>query len=300
MAIFKGAGVAIVTPMNEDGSVNYEKFGELIEFQIANGTDAIIVCGTTGESSTLTHEEHLDTIKYCVDKVAKRIPVVAGTGSNCTETAVYLSQEAEKYGVDGILLVSPYYNKATQKGLYRHFKTVADSVKVPAILYNVPSRTGCNILPETVVKLCKDVENIVGVKEASGNQYQCDSLIRSLQVARPDFRVWSGNDDQAFHLVCGGGDGVISVLSNVLPAQTAAMIDAALGGDVATARRLHLRLLPLMKDLFNESNPIPVKFAAGELGLCRDELRLPLVSAGEKTRELVRADLLELGVLEAD
>ena len=151
MAIFKGAGVAIVTPMNEDGSVNYEKFGELIEFQIANGTDAIIVCGTTGESSTLTHEEHLDTIKYCVDKVAKRIPVVAGTGSNCTETAVYLSQEAEKYGVDGILLVSPYYNKATQKGLYRHFKTVADSVKVPAILYNVPSRTGCNILPETVV-----------------------------------------------------------------------------------------------------------------------------------------------------
>ena len=151
MAIFKGAGVAIVTPMNEDGSVNYEKFGELIEFQIANGTDAIIVCGTTGESSTLTHEEHLDTIKYCVDKVAKRIPVVAGTGSNCTDTAVYLSQEAEKYGVDGILLVSPYYNKATQKGLYRHFKTVADSVKVPAILYNVPSRTGCNILPETVV-----------------------------------------------------------------------------------------------------------------------------------------------------
>ena len=139
MAIFKGAGVAIVTPMNEDGSVNYEKFGELIEFQIANGTDAIIVCGTTGESSTLTHEEHLDTIKYCVDKVAKRIPVVAGTGSNCTDTAVYLSQEAEKYGVDGILLVSPYYNKATQKGLYRHFKTVADSVKVPAILYNVPS-----------------------------------------------------------------------------------------------------------------------------------------------------------------
>ena len=157
MAIFKGAGVAIVTPMNEDGSVNYEKFGELIEFQIANGTDAIIVCGTTGESSTLTHEEHLDTIKYCVDKVAKRIPVVAGTGSNCTDTAVYLSQEAEKYGVDGILLVSPYYNKATQKGLYRHFKTVADSVKVPAILYNVPSRTGCNILPETVVKLCQDI-----------------------------------------------------------------------------------------------------------------------------------------------
>lgn len=185
MAIFKGAGVAIVTPMNEDGSVNYEKFGELIEFQIANGTDAIIVCGTTGESSTLTHEEHLDTIKYCVDKVAKRIPVVAGTGSNCTETAVYLSQEAEKYGVDGILLVSPYYNKATQKGLYRHFKTVADSVKVPAILYNVPSRTGCNILPETVVKLCKDVENIVGIQ---GSQRATSA--RSLTWQPSDRALW--------------------------------------------------------------------------------------------------------------
>ena len=168
MAIFKGAGVAIVTPMNEDGSVNYEKFGELIEFQIANGTDAIIVCGTTGESSTLTHEEHLDTIKYCVDKVAKRIPVVAGTGSNCTDTAVYLSQEAEKYGVDGILLVSPYYNKATQKGLYRHFKTGADSVKVPAILYNVPSRTGVSFTAESYKVLAQNPK-INGVKEASGN-----------------------------------------------------------------------------------------------------------------------------------
>ena len=169
MSIFKGAGVAIVTPMKENGEVNYEKFAEMIEFQIANGTDAIIVCGTTGESSTLTHEEHLDVIKYCTEKVAGRIPVVAGTGSNCTETAVYLSGEAEKYGVDGLLLVSPYYNKATQNGLYTHFKTIAESVKLPIILYNVPSRTGCNILPDTVIRLCHDVENIVGVKEASVN-----------------------------------------------------------------------------------------------------------------------------------
>lgn len=168
MSIFKGAGVAIVTPMHEDGTVNYEEFAKLVEFQIANGTDAIIVCGTTGESSTLTHEEHLDVIRYCAEVVNKRIPVIAGTGSNCTETAVYLSREAEKYGVDGLLLVSPYYNKATQNGLYHHFKTVADSVKLPILLYNVPSRTGCNILPETVVRLCRDVKNIVGVKEASG------------------------------------------------------------------------------------------------------------------------------------
>mgnify|MGYP003168760446 FL=1 len=176
MAIFKGAGVAIVTPMKANGEVNFEKFKELIEFQIANGTDAIIVCGTTGESSTLSHEEHLEVIKYCVDTVAGRIPVVAGTGSNCTETAVYLSTEAEKYGVDGVLLVSPYYNKATQNGLYQHFKTVAEAIKVPVILYNVPSRTGCNILPETVVRLCTDVENIVGVKEASGNISQIAHL----------------------------------------------------------------------------------------------------------------------------
>ena len=167
MAIFTGAGVAIVTPFKANGEVNYEKFAELIEDQIAGGTDAIIVCGTTGESSTLTHEEHLDVIKYCVEKVAGRIPVVAGTGSNCTETAVYLSTEAEKYGVDGLLLVSPYYNKATQNGLYMHYKRIADSVKIPCILYNVPSRTGCNILPETVVRLCNDVENIVGVTSRS-------------------------------------------------------------------------------------------------------------------------------------
>ena len=294
MAIFKGAGVAIVTPMNEDGSVNYEKFGELIEFQIANGTDAIIVCGTTGESSTLTHEEHLDTIKYCVDKVAKRIPVVAGTGSNCTETAVYLSQEAEKYGVDGILLVSPYYNKATQKGLYRHFKTVADSVKVPAILYNVPSRTGCNILPETVVKLCKDVENIVGVKEASGNigyvaklAAQCGDLVD----------IYSGNDDMIVPIMSLGGKGVISVLSNVLPKETHQMTQYCLENNFAAAAEMQLKYLKLINDLFMEVNPIPVKEAMNQMGLPSGPCRMPLCDMTDAHKEALHQTLLAYGLI---
>ena len=197
MAIFKGAGVAIVTPFHEDGTVNYEKFAQLIEEQIAGGTDAIIVCGTTGESSTLTHEEHLDVIKYCVEKVNGRIPVVAGTGSNCTETAIYLSTEAEKYGVDGLLVVTPYYNKATQNGLFAHFKAVADAVKVPIILYNVPSRTGCNIQPQTAARLCTEVSNIVGIKEASGNISQ---VARLMSLAGDKIDLYSGNDDQIIML----------------------------------------------------------------------------------------------------
>ena len=294
MAIFKGAGVAIVTPMNEDGSVNYEKFGELIEFQIANGTDAIIVCGTTGESSTLTHEEHLDTIKYCVDKVAKRIPVVAGTGSNCTETAVYLSQEAEKYGVDGILLVSPYYNKATQKGLYRHFKTVADSVKVPAILYNVPSRTGCNILPETVVKLCKDVENIVGVKEASGNISQIAHLAA---IGQGVVDIYSGNDDQIVPILALGGVGVISVLSNVAPTYVHDMVTKYLSGDTAGSCKMQLDALPICDALFCEVNPIPVKAAMNMMGKEVGSLRAPLTELEEPHKELLKKAMTEFGLL---
>ena len=294
MAIFKGAGVAIVTPMNEDGSVNYEKFGELIEFQIANGTDAIIVCGTTGESSTLTHEEHLDTIKYCVDKVAKRIPVVAGTGSNCTDTAVYLSQEAEKYGVDGILLVSPYYNKATQKGLYRHFKTVADSVKVPAILYNVPSRTGCNILPETVVKLCKDVENIVGIKEASGNPVLTAEILAQSQNP---IHVYCGNDDQILPLMSLGACGAISVVSNVAPAQVHALTAALLTGDMLSAREKQFELLDLIQALFSQVNPIPVKAALSMMGLIHVFLRLPLTPLEEPYRDKLRHALQKMKLI---
>ena len=293
MAIFKGAGVAIVTPMNEDGSVNYEKFGELIEFQIANGTDAIIVCGTTGESSTLTHEEHLDTIKYCVDKVAKRIPVVAGTGSNCTDTAVYLSQEAEKYGVDGILLVSPYYNKATQKGLYRHFKTVADSVKVPAILYNVPSRTGCNILPETVVKLCKDVENIVGIKEASGNISQIAHLAA---IGQGVVDIYSGNDDQIVPLLSVGGKGVISVLANVAPQYTHDICAKFFEGDVKGSCKMQLDAIPLIEKLFCEVNPIPVKKALNLMGWQAGPLRMPLTEMTEAHTAQLAKELEAFGI----
>ena len=293
MAIFKGAGVAIVTPMNEDGSVNYEKFGELIEFQIANGTDAIIVCGTTGESSTLTHEEHLDTIKYCVDKVAKRIPVVAGTGSNCTDTAVYLSQEAEKYGVDGILLVSPYYNKATQKGLYRHFKTVADSVKVPAILYNVPSRTGCNLTPATLAELAKH-PNINAVKEASGNISQVAEIAA---LCGDELNLYSGNDDQIVPLLALGGKGVISVLSNVAPQYTHDICAKWFAGDFDESLAMQLKALPLIKALFADVNPIPVKWAMNRLGWQAGECRLPLVAPCAAVQAQLEKALQDFGLL---
>lgn len=273
MAIFKGAGVAIVTPMYADGRVNYEKFAELLEFQIKNGTDAIIVCGTTGEASTLTHEEHLDVIRHCVKVTAGRIPVIAGTGSNCTETAVYLSKEAEKIGADGLLVVSPYYNKATQNGLYAHFKAVADSVKLPVLLYNVPGRTGCNILPETVVRLCRDVENIVGVKEASGNISQIAHLAA---IADGCVDIYSGNDDQIVPIMSLGGLGVISVLSNVAPAQTHEICRKFLDGDAKESCRLQLKALDLCNALFCEVNPIPVKKALNLMGMEAGALRMPL------------------------
>ena len=273
MAVFTGAGVAIVTPFKENGEVNYEKFGELIEDQIAGGTDAIIVCGTTGESSTLDHEEHLAVIKYCIGKVAGRIPVVAGTGSNCTETAVYLSTEAEKYGADGLLLVTPYYNKATQNGLFKHYKTIADSVKIPCILYNVPSRTGCNIAPETVVRLCSEVENIVGVKEASGNISQ---IVKLMSIADGRVDLYSGNDDQIVPLLALGGIGVISVLSNVAPRQTHDICEKFFNGDVAGSCAEQLRAIPLCNALFCEVNPIPVKKALNLMGKEVGSLRAPL------------------------
>lgn len=294
MSIFKGAGVAIVTPMKENGEVNYEKFAEMIEFQIANGTDAIIVCGTTGESSTLTHEEHLDVIKYCAEKVAGRIPVVAGTGSNCTETAVYLSKEAEKYGVDGLLLVSPYYNKATQNGLYTHFKTVAESVKLPIILYNVPSRTGCNILPDTVIRLCHDVENIVGVKEASGNISQ---IARLAAKAKGTVDIYSGNDDQIVPILSLGGKGVISVLSNVAPRETHEICARYFAGDVEGSRELQLRAMDLCDALFCEVNPIPVKKALNLMGMEAGSLRLPLTEMEEANAAKLEKAMREFGVL---
>ena len=294
MAIFKGAGVAIVTPMKDNGELDYEQFGNLIEFQIANGTDAIIVCGTTGEAATQTHEEHLATIKYCVDKVAGRIPVIAGTGSNCTETAIYLSQEAEKLGADGLLVVSPYYNKATQKGLYSHFKMVADSVKLPIILYNVPSRTGCNILPETIVKLCREVENIVGVKEASGNISQIAQLAA---LAKGDVDIYSGNDDQIVPILSLGGKGVISVLSNVAPKQTHDICQAFFDGNAKESCRLQLEAFDLCKALFIEVNPIPVKKAVELMGLCNGHLRMPMTEMEPANVEKLANAMKAYGIL---
>ena len=294
MAVFTGAGVAIVTPFKDNGEVDYERFAEMVEYQIENGTDAIIVCGTTGESSTLTHEEHLDVIRYCVEKVNGRIPVIAGTGSNCTDTAIYLSTEAEKYGVDGLLLVTPYYNKATQKGLYQHFKAVADSVKVPVILYNVPSRTGCNIAPETVVKLCTEVENIVGVKEASGNLSQ---IVKLMSLADGKVDLYSGNDDQITPLLALGGKGVISVLSNVAPRQTHEICAKFFAGDVAGSCAEQLRAIPLCNALFCEVNPIPVKKALNLQGKGAGILRMPLCEMEEENAVKLEKAMKDYGIL---
>ena len=294
MALFKGAGVAIVTPMKENKEVNFEKLAELLEFQISNSTDAIISCGTTGEASTLTHEEHLEVIKFCVDKVAGRVPVIAGTGSNCTNTAVYLSVEAEKLGADGLLVVSPYYNKATQNGLYEHFKIIADSVKIPVILYNVPSRTGCNVAPQTVVRLCKDVENIVGVKEASGNITQVAELAA---LANGCVDIYSGNDTEIVPILSLGGVGVISVLSNVAPKQTHDMCQKYFEGDVAGSCKLQLDAVDLCGALFCEVNPIPVKKALNLMGMEAGPLRMPLTEMEEANTDRLRKAMKNYGIL---
>ncbi|MCD7736771.1 MAG: 4-hydroxy-tetrahydrodipicolinate synthase [Lachnospiraceae bacterium] len=294
MAIFKGAGVAIVTPMHEDGTVNYEKMGELVEMQVAGGTDAIIVCGTTGESSTLSHEEHLDVIRYVIEKTAKRIPVIAGTGSNSTETAIYLSKEAEKMGADGLLLVSPYYNKATQNGLKQHYSRIAASVSLPVILYNVPSRTGCNILPETVVWLAKNVENIVGVKEASAN---IEQIAKLMSLADGSVDLYSGNDAEITPIMALGGIGVISVLSNIAPRQTHDIAAAFLDGDVKKSCQLQLEAIELIEALFCEVNPIPVKKALNLMGREVGPLRAPLFEMEEKNAARLETAMRNYGLL---
>ena len=294
MAIFTGAGVAIVTPFNEDGSMSYEKFAGLIEFQIENGTDAIIVCGTTGEASTLSHEEHLDAIGFCVKQVAGRVPVVAGTGSNSTETAIYLSTEAEKLGADGLLVVSPYYNKATQKGLYTHFKAIADSVKIPVLLYNIQGRTGVNIAPDTIVKLWREVDNIVGVKEASGNISQ---IAKIMQLSGGEIDLYSGNDDQIVPILSLGGKGVISVMSNVAPAETHNICQLYFDGKVQESAKEQLRAIPLCDALFCEVNPIPVKAALNMMGLGAGPLRLPLTEMEDAHKEVLRQAMVEYGIL---
>lgn len=293
MAIFTGAGVAIVTPMLPDGAVNFDKLGEILEYQIDNGTDAIIICGTTGESSTLTEEEHLETIKYTIDKVNKRIPVIAGTGSNCTQTAIDMSKDAAAYGADGLLLVTPYYNKATQNGLIAHFSAIANAVSIPVILYNVPSRTGCNILPETAAYLAKNVENIVAIKEASGNIAQVAKLAA---LAGDSIDIYSGNDDQVVPLMSLGGKGVISVLSNIAPQQTHDMVAKFMEGDVAGSREIQLKAMPLIDALFCEVNPIPVKAAMNLMGMEVGPLRMPLTEMTDGNKEKLAQAIKDFGL----
>lgn len=295
MSIFTGAGVAIVTPMKANGEVNYESFAKNIEFQIENNTDAIIVCGTTGEASTLSHEEHLDVIRFCVKQVAGRIPVIAGTGSNCTETAVYLSQEAEKAGVDGLLIVTPYYNKATQKGLKEHYTIIANAVKVPIILYNIPGRTGgVNLLPETIVSLCEENENIIGVKDATDNFGQ---LAKLMSLAKGKVDVYSGNDNEIVPMMSLGAKGVISVLSNIAPQQTHDICAKYLEGDVVESARLQLEAIDLVNALFCEVNPIPVKKAMNLMGLEAGTLRRPLTEMEDDNAKKLEKAMKEYGLL---
>ena len=293
MAIFKGAGVAIVTPMFEDGSVNYDKLKEILEEQIASETDAIIICGTTGESATMSEKEHSEVIKFAVDTVAKRIPVIAGTGSNCTQTAIELSKQAEEDGADALLLVTPYYNKATQNGLIAHYKAIAESVSLPIILYNVPSRTGCNILPETAAYLGKNVKNIVAIKEASGNISQVAKL---KALAGDSLDIYSGNDDQVIPLLSLGGIGVISVLSNVAPKFTHDMVMKYLEGDHETALNMQLEALPLIDALFCEVNPIPVKAAMNLMGKEVGPLRAPLTVMEEAHQQKLAQVMKDFGI----
>lgn len=291
--IFTGAGVAIVTPMNADGSVNYEAMGQLIEQHVTGGTDAIIVCGTTGESSTLTDEEHRRVIQFTVAQVNHRIPVVAGTGSNDTAYCLELSQEAEKMGVDGLLLVTPYYNKCSQKGLIRHYLTVADAVDLPMILYSVASRTGVNILPETLKELSKH-PNIVAVKEASGSISQ---VAKIRHLCGDDLDVYSGNDDQIVPLLSLGGIGVISVLSNLMPKETHDICQLYFDGKVQESAALQLKLLDLINNLFSDVNPIPVKEALNMMGFPAGPCRMPLCEMDDGPREKLRASMAAVGLL---
>lgn len=294
MAIFKGAGVAIVTPMKDNQDVNYDKLEELINQQIDAGTDAIVIAGTTGESSTLTMEEHRDVIKAAVEFTKHRVPVVAGTGSNCTRTAIQLSQEAEEDGVDGLLIVTPYYNKATQAGLISHNSQIADSTKCPIIMYNVPGRTGCNLLPETVATLFAAKENIVGLKEATGNMAQAS---KTMALTDGKIDMYSGEDGLVVPLLSIGAVGVISVWSNVAPAKVHQMCDSFFKGDIETARKIQLEGLPLVDALFSEVNPIPVKKALNLMGMEVGPLRSPLCEMGETNAAKLAEVMKNYGLL---
>lgn len=294
MAIFKGAGVALVTPFHEDESVNYEALESLIEMQIEGHTDAIIVCGTTGEPSTMTEEERVSVIRFVIEKVNKRVPVIAGTGCNHTKNAVEMSKTAEMLGADGLLVVTPYYNKATQDGLFLHYKAIAEAVNIPIIMYNVPSRTGCNILPETAVRIAKECENIVAMKEASGNIAQVATLAK---LGKGVLDIYSGNDDEVVPILSLGGIGVISVLSNIAPKETHEMVMEYLEGDRNRALELQLKYLDVIHALFSEVNPIPVKAALNLMGKHAGTLRLPLTQMSEKNKAILAEKMEEARLL---
>ena len=294
MAIFTGAGVAIVTPFNEDGSINYDRLDELIEFHCAHKTDSIVICGTTGESATMTEEEHMQCVKFTIDRVNKRVPVIAGTGSNCTRTAIDMSKEASEYGADGLLLVTPYYNKATQNGLIGHFSAVAKEVTAPIIMYSVASRTGCNIEPATVARLVKDVDNIVGIKEASGNISQ---VAKIMNLTDGNVDLYSGNDDQIVPVLSLGGKGVISVLSNVAPKETHDIVAFYNEGKVKESCDLQLKALPLIHALFSEVNPIPVKMALNLQGRQVGVPKAPLTEMEPENAKKLEAEMKKYGIL---
>ncbi len=294
MAIFEGAGVALITPFYENGEVNYNKLEELLEEQIAGGTDAIISCGTTGESSTMSHEEHIEVIRFTCQVVKERIPVIAGTGSNSTREAIHLSKAAQEVGADGLLVVTPYYNKATQAGLIAHYTAVAESVKIPILLYHIPGRTGVTMKPETIVKLCTEVPNIVGVKEASAN---FSAIAEIMHMAEGKVDLYSGNDDQIVPLLSLGGKGVISVLSNVAPAQTHEICASYFKGDVKRSCELQLQAVPLISALFCEVNPIPVKAAMNLMGKEVGPLRLPLTEMEPQNQKSLAKAMEDYGIL---
>ena len=294
MAIFTGAGVAIVTPFKEDETIDYERLDELIDFHCENGTDSIVICGTSGEAATMTEREHMECVKFTVERTKGRIPVIAGTGSNCTKTAMELSREAADYGVDGVLVVTPYYNKATQKGLEEYYTTVGNSVDIPIIMYNVPGRTGTNIQPATAVKIAKSVDNIVAIKEASGDIGQVATLAALTDGC---LDIYSGNDDQVVPLLALGGKGVISVLSNVAPRETHDMVMKFLEGDVKGSLDIQLKYMDVIHNLFSEVNPIPAKRAVAEMGYCRNIVRRPLTEMEEDHAQVLIQSMKEVGIL---
>lgn len=294
MSIFTGAGVALITPFKEDLSVDYDQLERFIDFQIDNGTDSIIICGTTGEASTMSHDEQIEVVGACVSHVNKRVPVIAGAGANCTEEALSLAKRSQEVGADALLVVTPYYNKATQKGLEEYYASVAGAVDVPLIMYNVPGRTGTNIQPKTAAKIAKEVENVVAIKEASGDISQVATLAYETQG---DLDIYSGNDDQILPLLSLGGKGVISVLSNIAPKETHDMVMNFMEGKIQESIDMQVKYMEVIHKLFCEVNPIPVKRAVAELGYCKDVLRRPLTEMEEANAQLLIQAMKETGIL---